>query len=149
MIRTIGALAAALFLLATAPAWAQAWPSKPIRIVVAFPPGGSTDIATRPVADKMAQMLGQPVIVENRTGAGGNIGADIVAKSPPDGYTILSSADALASNPHLYTNLGFDVLKDLMPVVQLARQPVLLAVHPSLGVNSLAELIALANPNPA
>lgn len=148
MIHTIAALAAALCLFATAPAFAQAWPAKQIRIIVAFPAGGSTDIATRPVADRMAQALGQSIIVENRTGAGGNIGADLVAKSPADGYTILSSADALASNPHLYTNLGFDVLKDLTPVVQLARQPVLLAVHPSLGVNSLAELIAAAKAKP-
>jgi tripartite-type tricarboxylate transporter receptor subunit TctC len=146
--RIIGAFAAALFLLPAAPAFAQAWPTKQIRIVVAFPPGGSTDIATRPVADRMAQALGQPVVVENRTGAGGNIGADLVAKSPADGYTILSSADALASNPHLYPNLGFDVLKDLAPVVQLARQPVLLAVHPSLGVSSLKELIAAAQAKP-
>lgn len=142
-----GALA---FVLAFAalPAAAQTWPAKPIRIVVAFPAGGSTDIATRPVADRMAQALGQPIVVENRTGAGGNIGADFVAKAAPDGYTILSSADALASNPHLYTNLGFDVLKDLTPVVQLARQPVLLAAHPSVGANSLQELIALAKQNP-
>src|SRR5262245_27548238 len=91
--------------LAALPAVAQTWPTKPIRIVVAFPAGGSTDIATRPVADRMAQALGQSIIVENRTGAGGNIGAEVVVKSPPDGYTILSSADALASNPHLYTNL--------------------------------------------
>ena len=148
MMRAIAALAATLCLIATGPAAAQAWPTKQIRIVVAFPAGGSTDIATRPVADRMAQALGQSIVIENRTGAGGNIGADLVAKSPPDGYTILSSADALASNPHLYTNLGFDVLKDLAPVVQLARQPVLLAVHPSLGVSSLKELIAAAKAKP-
>ncbi|HEX2113173.1 MAG TPA: tripartite tricarboxylate transporter substrate binding protein [Alphaproteobacteria bacterium] len=141
------ALAFALALV-TLPAAAQIWPTKPIRIIVAFPAGGSTDIATRPVADRMAQTLGQSIIVENRTGAGGNIGADVVAKSPPDGYTILASADALASNPHLYANLSFDVLKDLTAVVQLTRQPVLLAVHPSTGVNSLAELIALAKTKP-
>lgn len=148
MIRTIGALAAAFCLFAAAPAAAQAWPTKPIHIIVAFPAGGSTDIATRPVADRMAQTLGQPVIVENRGGAGGNIAAEIVAKVPADGYTILASADALASNPHLYSNLNFDVLKDFAPVVQLTRQPVLLAVHPSLGVNSLAELIAAAKAKP-
>jgi tripartite-type tricarboxylate transporter receptor subunit TctC len=148
MNRFIAGALALLTAFAALPAMAQTWPSKSIRIVVAFPAGGSTDIATRPVAERMAQALGQSIVVENRSGAGGNIGAEAVAKSPPDGYTILSSADALASNPHLYTNLGFDVLKDLTPVVQLARQPVLLAVHPSVGVNSLAELVALAKQKP-
>jgi len=147
-IRVMGALAAAFWLFTAVSAAAQTWPTKPIHIIVAFPAGGSTDLATRPVADRMAQTLGQPIIVENRGGAGGNIAAEIVAKAPADGYTILASADALASNPHLYSNLNFDVLKDFAPVVQLTRQPVLLAVHPSLGVNSLAELIAAAKAKP-
>ena len=117
-------------------------------MVVPFPPGGSVDISARPVADRLAQALGQSVVVENRAGAGGNIGAELVAKSAADGYTILVSADSLASNPHTYRNLGYQPLRDFVPVIQLARQPVVLAAHPSLGVNSLAELVALAKTRP-
>lgn len=127
---------------------AQAWPSRPLRMVVPFPPGGSVDISARPVADRLAQALGQSVVVENRAGAGGNIGAELVAKSAADGYTILVSADSLASNPHTYRNLGYQPLRDFAPVIQLARQPVVLAAHPSLGVNSLAELVTLAKTKP-
>ena len=127
---------------------AQGWPSRSIRIVVPFPPGGSTDIATRPVADRLSQALGQSVVVENRGGAGGNIGTELVAKSAPDGYTVLIATDAVVSNPHTYRNLGYQTLKDFVPVVQLSRQPVVMAVHPSLGVNTLAELVALAKLKP-
>ncbi len=129
-------------------AQAQAWPSKPIRIVVAFAAGGSTDVAVRTIQERLAQSLGQPVVVENRSGAAGNIAAEYVVKQPADGYTVLASADSLASNPHLFTNLPFDPAKDLVPVVQLTRQPVVLAVHPSLGVSSVAELIAAAKAKP-
>ena len=128
-------------------AQAQAWPAKQIHIIVPFPPGGSTDVAVRAVGDVMSKSLGQPVVVENRAGASGNIGADYAAKQPADGYTILASADVMASNPHLYT-LPFDPQKDFVPVVQLTRQPVVLAVHPSTGVNTVAELIALAKSKP-
>jgi tripartite-type tricarboxylate transporter receptor subunit TctC len=128
-------------------AQAQAWPSKQVHIVVAFPPGGSTDVAVRAVSELLTKSLGQPVVVENRAGAGGNIGAEYVAKQPADGYTILASADALTSNPHLY-KMSIDPQKDFTPVVQLTRQPVVLAVHPSTGVNSVADLIAAAKAKP-
>jgi tripartite-type tricarboxylate transporter receptor subunit TctC len=126
---------------------AQSWPSKPVRIIVAFAPGGSLDFTTRAIGDRMSQDLGQPVVVENRPGANGNVGASFVAKQPADGYTVLSSADALLSSAHLY-KLDYDALKDLAPVIQFTRQPLVLAVHPSLGVSSVAELIAAARKKP-
>jgi tripartite-type tricarboxylate transporter receptor subunit TctC len=138
---------AAAFALAAAQAQAQAWPAKPVRIVVAFAPGGSLDFVTRAVADRLQQDLGQPFVVENRAGANGNVGADYVAKQPADGYVVLASADALLSSAHVY-KLPFDPLKDLVPVVQFTRQPLVLAVHPSLGVSTLAELIAAAKKSP-
>ena len=96
----------------------------------------------------MGQGLGQPVVIDNRAGAGGNIGFELVAKSAPDGYTAVIAPDSIASNPHIYKNLAFQSLKDFVPVIQLARQPVVLAAHPSLGVSSVAELIALAKAKP-
>lgn len=132
---------------AAALAQAQTWPVKQVHIVVAFPPGGSTDIAVRTVAVHLSKSLGQTVVVENRTGAGGNIGADYVSKQAADGYTVLATADALASNPHLY-KLAFDPRKDFVPVIQLTRQPIVLAAHPSANVNTVAELIALAKSKP-
>jgi len=133
--------------LAPLAAFPQAWPSKPIRWLVPFPPGGSTDIATRPLADAVGQALAQPGIVENRVGAGGNIGIESVAKSAPDGYTLLVAPDTITSNPHLY-KVSWDPFRDFVPVIQLARQPVVLAVHPSLGVASVAELVATAKREP-
>jgi tripartite-type tricarboxylate transporter receptor subunit TctC len=139
--------ALALALAWVAPAAAQAWPAKPIRFIVPFPPGGSTDIAARPLAQAVGQALGQSIVVENRAGAGGNIGMDAAAKSAPDGYTVLIASDSLASNPHLY-KLAWDPFRDFVPVIQLTRQPVVLAVHPSLGVATLADLVALAKRSP-
>lgn len=136
-----------IFALSAHGAQAQAWPTKPVRIIVAFAPGGSLDFVTRVVSDRLSQELGQPVVVENRAGANGNIGADYVAKQPADGYVVLASADALLSSAHLY-KLPYDPMKDLTPVIQLTRQPMVLAVHPSLGVNTVAELIALAKKKP-
>jgi tripartite-type tricarboxylate transporter receptor subunit TctC len=140
-------LAALLFFLGVSQAIAQSWPSKPIRIIVAFAPGGSTDISTRHVAEKISGPLGQTVLVENRVGATGNVGAEAVARSAPDGYTFLSTADALASNPHLF-KMSFDAAKDLVPVIQLTRQPVVLAAHPSVGVNNVKELVAAVKAKP-
>ena len=128
--------------------FAQAWPSKPIRWIVPFAPAGANDITARLAAERLTQALGQPVVVENRAGAAGTIGIEFVAKAPPDGYTIVSSSDTIASAPHLYSKIGFQPLKDFIPVTQLARQPVVLAAHPSLGVNSVAELVALAKTKP-
>jgi len=145
MIRT---LFAAVLLAAGLAAQAQSWPSKPVRVIVAFAAGGSTDVAVRSIQESLERSLGQPVIVENRPGAAGNIAADYVVKQPADGHVVLASADSLASNPHLFTNLTFNPAKDLVPVVQLTRQPVVLAVHPSLGVSSVAELVAAARAKP-
>jgi tripartite-type tricarboxylate transporter receptor subunit TctC len=136
----------AAFTFAVASAHAQ-WPAKPVRMVVAFPPGGSTDIAVRLLAERIAPALGQQVVVENRTGASGNVAAEFVVRQPADGHLVLATADALASTPHLY-KLAFDPAKEFVPVVQLTRQPVVLAAHPSLGVGSVAELIALAKTKP-
>ncbi len=141
------ALAALALGLAAAGVHAQAWPAKPVRIIVAFSPGGSTDLVVRAISDRLAQELGQPVVVENRPGANGNVAADYVAKQPADGYVVLATADALPASAHLY-RLGFDPLKDFTPVIQLTRQPIVLAVHPSTGVSTLAELIALARAKP-
>ena len=145
--RLLHTLVAAIAAAVCATAQAQPWPSKPIRWIVPFPPGGSTDIATRPVADRVGQALGVSSVVENRAGAGGNIGTEAVARSASDGYTLLITADTIAANPQLY-KLAWDPFRDFVPVIQLARQPVVLAVHPSLGVNNVAELVALAKREP-
>mgnify|MGYP000520356467 CR=1 FL=1 len=130
------------------PAAAQ-YPNKPIRIVVPFPPGGATDIVTRVVADKLTQSLGQPVTVENRPGAGGTLGSDLVAKATPDGYTLLmGSTSTHAVAPALYARLPYDPLKDFTPVANVAASPMILVVSPSLPVTNLKELIAYAKANP-
>jgi tripartite-type tricarboxylate transporter receptor subunit TctC len=130
------------------PVAAQAWPSKPIRWIVPFAPGGTNDLTARLAAERLNRAFGQPVLVENRVGAGGTIGIEFAAKSAPDGYTILSCSDTIASTPHLYARLGFNPLKDFVAVSQIARLPVVLAVHPSLAVGTLAELVALAKAKP-
>jgi len=142
-------LLAALPLITALPAIceAQDWPSRPVRFIVSFPAGGSTDVAARLVGERLSRSLHQQVVVENRTGANGNIGIEAAAKSPADGYTVLVTSDALSSNPHVY-KMSIDPLKELVPVVQLSRQPIVLAAHPSLGIASLAELIALAQRQP-
>ena len=146
-----GLLAAAMAATAAAglpvSAWAQpaAWPSKPLKIVVPYPPGGSSDIIARAISQPLSEALKQPVIVENRPGANGNLGADLVAKSAPDGYTILlCDVGALAISPSVYTKLSFDPSKDLRGVTMLAYSPHLLVVHPSVKANNLKELIALS-----
>ena len=131
--------------------WAQEppYPAKPVRFVVGQSPGGATDIVARLVAAKMNETLGQSVVVENRTGAAGSIAAASVAKSPPDGYTILVVSSSYAINPSLYATLPFDPQKDLQPVSLLAEAPFLLVVHPSLPAKSVKDLIALAKAKPA
>jgi tripartite-type tricarboxylate transporter receptor subunit TctC len=128
-------------------AQAQEWPSRPVRFIVPFPAGGSTDVGARLVGEYLSRSLRQQIVVENKSGANGNIGIETAAKSPADGYTVLVVTDALSSNPHVY-KMNVDPLKGLTPVVQLSRQPMVLAAHPSLGVASLAELIALAKQQP-
>jgi tripartite-type tricarboxylate transporter receptor subunit TctC len=135
-----------LFGLAAPAARAQTWPARPIRIVVPYPPGGSSDIIARAISQPLSEALGQPVIVDNRAGANGNLGADAVAKSPPDGYTLLlCDTGALAISPSVYTRLQFDPAKDLNGVTMLAYSPHLLVVHPSVPANSLKELVALSH----
>ena len=126
---------------------AQDWPSRPIRFIVPFPAGGSTDVAARVIGEHLSRVLGQQIVVENKSGATGGIGFEAAARSAPDGYSVLIGPDQVVSAPHVF-KVGFDPLKDLVPVIQLSRQPVVLAVHPSLGVNSLAELIAMAKARP-
>ena len=125
-------------------ALAQSYPSKPIRFIVSFPPGGSADLMVRAIAPRMSEKLGQPVVVENRAGAGGMIGVDAVAKAPPDGYTIgLAAAGALSSNIHLYPSMPYHPEKDLAPISMLAMIPFFLVAHPSQA-DSLKGVIAQA-----
>ena len=138
---------AALIWLFCAQAWAQGWPAKPLRIVVAWPPGGAVDVAMRPVANRLTQALNQAVVIENRAGAAGNVGAQTVARAGADGYTVLATVDMIASTPHLQ-KLDFDAMQDLVPVIQISRQPLVLAAHPSLGVGTLDELVQLAKRKP-
>lgn len=126
-----------------------AWPDRPVRIVVPFPPGGSNDIVARLLSDVMREQLGQPFLVENRSGAGGNIGADAVAKSTPDGHTLLIAAPGpFAINEHLYRTMPFDPARDLVPVALVASVPIVLMVPASSPVTTLPELIALARREP-
>ncbi len=143
------ALAGLLLAGAAGLAQAQAFPDKPITLVVPFPPGGTTDILARSLAEKMAADLKQPVIVENRQGAGGNVGADSVAKSRPDGYTmLLSSAGPLTINQHLYARLSYDPMRHFAPVSLLAQVPIMLVTHPAKPFKTVAEMIAYAKANP-
>jgi tripartite-type tricarboxylate transporter receptor subunit TctC len=146
---TLRVAAALLALIVSIPmrAEAQDWPNRPVRFIVPFPAGGSTDVGARLVGEYLSRSLHQQVVVENKSGANGNIGIETAAKSAADGYTVLVTTDALSSNPHVY-KMNIAPLKELAPVIQLARQPIVLAAHPSLGVASLAELIALAKQQP-
>ena len=126
-----------------------AYPSRPIRLIVPFPPAGSTDILGRALAQKLAEIFGQPVVVENRPGAGGSIGAEAAARSPADGYTLLMGhIGTLAVNPALYPKLGYDPLKDFVPIALVALVPNVLVVNPSLAVKDVGELVAYARANP-
>jgi tripartite-type tricarboxylate transporter receptor subunit TctC len=139
----------ASFALAAAPlaAAAQDWPARPVHFVVPFPAGGSTDVGARVVAEYLSRTFGQQIVVENKSGANGNLGIESVAKSAPDGYTVLIGTDAVSSNPHVY-KMSIDPLKELVPVVQLSRQPIALAAHPSLGASTLADVTAFAKQRP-
>src|SRR5438876_6723155 len=143
------AFAAALASVHCVGALAQSWPSKPVRILVAYPPGGGIDVMARQLADKLAPGWGQPVVVENKPGANTIVAADAVAKSAPDGYTILMTSDATFSiNPHLYARLPYDAQRDFVPVMLLVLLQQLLVANPSLPANNLAELIAVAKERP-
>jgi tripartite-type tricarboxylate transporter receptor subunit TctC len=142
------AAAACVALIATA-AWAQPYPTRPIRVVVPFPAGGTTDVLARAAAQKLSETFGQPTVVDNRPGAGGNIGAELVAKSPPDGYTLLmGTVGTHAINPSLYPRMPYDHVKDFAPIILVAGVPNVLVINPTLPVNSVQELIAYAKANP-
>jgi len=143
--RTLVALAAVFWAAAAA---AQAWPSKPVRVVVPFTAGSATDILARTFAQKLQEYWGQSVIVDNRPGAGGTIGTGIVAKSPPDGYTLLVHSAAYAVNPSMYPDLPFDTLKDFVEIAPLGGQPNVLVVAPASGIKSVSDLIAQAKAKP-
>ena len=140
-------VAAVLALALAMPAAAQ-WPAKPVKIVVAFTPGGVHDTVTRILSVPLGEALGQPIVIENRAGAGGNIAAESVAKAAPDGYTFLVASEAMASNPALYTKLAYDPARDLAPVAKLADYPVALITYPGLPASSVAEFVALAKAKP-
>jgi tripartite-type tricarboxylate transporter receptor subunit TctC len=136
-------------LFATPIAWAQTYPSKPVRLIVPFVPGGGTDLVARTLAQKLTEAWGQTFVVENRGGAGGVIGADLVAKSPPDGYTLLlGSPGSLTINPNLNPKMPYDSLRDFAPVSLATISPFVLSVHPSLPVKNVRELIAFARSRP-
>jgi tripartite-type tricarboxylate transporter receptor subunit TctC len=145
MLVLLAVLAAAL----PSAAWAQAYPSKPVRVIVTFPPGGTPDIYGRIMAAELQKIWNQPVVVENRTGASGSIGTDLVAKAAPDGYTLLFAADAtITVIPHLLTKLPYDPVRDFAPIVNVAAGPFVLLAHPSFPANSVKELIALVRSQP-
>ena len=141
-------LLAALGALLPAATAAQTYPTKPIRIIVGFAAGGSTDLVARLAAPKLNAMLGQPVLVENRPGAGGNIAAELVAKSPPDGHVLLLAPSAFSVNPSLYRRVPYDPIKDFAPVTGITSYNLFLVCHPSLPVRSVKDLIALARSRP-
>ena len=124
-------------------AWAQTWPERPIKLVVPFPPGGGADLAARTYAEKLSALLGQPVFIDNKPGASGNIGAELVARAPSDGYTLLFANEFLATNPLMFKEIRYDSLKDFVPIAKVASNAAAIAVHPGLGVKTIQELIAL------
>jgi len=148
MLKIAACAACAPLMIFTGATWAQqAYPAKTVRLISQFPPGGGTDTVARIVAPKLSELIGQPVIVENRTGAAGNVGAEYVAKAPADGYTILVGNNTIVTNPAVQKT-PFDVIKDFAPVAVVGATPIAVAVHPSLPVKSIQQLVALANKSP-
>lgn len=142
-------LLAAAGIAAWQPAHAQSYPTKPVRLVIPYPPGGGTDTIMRPFVQYLSERLGQPVVIDNRGGAGGSMGMEAVARATPDGYTILAGLTAqLAVNPALYKKLPYDPIKDFAPITLFADGPYLLVVHPSLPVKSVREFVELARKRP-
>jgi len=149
MLRLVTTILIAAVLAIAIPAHAQTYPSKPIRIIVPYPAGGTSDILARTIGQRLSESLGQPVVVENKPGANGNVGADFVAKSPPDGHTLLlADIGALAISPSVYPTLPFDPVKDFAPVTMVAYSPHILVVHPSVPASSVHELVQLAKAKP-
>jgi tripartite-type tricarboxylate transporter receptor subunit TctC len=147
-VRRVRAIVACIAFAAASAAVAQAYPAKTVRIIVPYPPGGTTDVLGRIAAERLTERWKQQVIVENRPGATGNIGADLVAKSAPDGYTLLVMPLDIAINPSLYKNLPYDVRKDLATVTALAFSGLVITAHPSTGIKTLQDLIARAKAEP-
>jgi tripartite-type tricarboxylate transporter receptor subunit TctC len=146
---SVAAVGAVLGFLGFSNVWAQMYPAKPVRFIVPFAPGGGNDVMARLIGSKLAEGLGQQVIIDNRAGAGGSIGSELVAKAPPDGYTILMGhIGTLAINPALYPKLPYDPVNDFEPVVLVATAQNILVVHPSLPVHSVKDLIAMAKKRP-
>ena len=146
--RLLGGVAAILCAASTHLAMAQAWPAKPVRMILAFPPGGPTDIVSRVIAQRLSEQLGQQILVDNKPGAGGNIGAELAARAPNDGYTIFYNTSAIVINPALYGKSSYDTLKDFVPVVLTAAIPMVLVVHPALPVKSMREFVEHARSKP-
>jgi tripartite-type tricarboxylate transporter receptor subunit TctC len=146
--RAVLLLAVVLSLAAAVPVLAQEYPNRPIRFIVPYPPGGGTDVVARVMNEALAAELGQPIIIDNRGGAAGNVGTDLAAKAPADGYNILFTLSSHTINPKLYDKLPFDVERDFVPVSLAALIPQILVVHPSVPANNIQELIALAKANP-
>jgi tripartite-type tricarboxylate transporter receptor subunit TctC len=146
---SIRAIAVALLAAAAPPLAAQDYPSKPVHVYVPSSPGGASDIAARLVSPKLAETLGQPFVVENRVASGGIVGTAQLAKAPADGYAIMMTFDTFASNPHLYKELPYDVVKDFAPIMLMVRYPQILVVHPSLKVKTVPEFVAYAKANSA
>jgi tripartite-type tricarboxylate transporter receptor subunit TctC len=147
--RHAGLVLCAVAMLAMAgPGHGQAYPVKPIRFVIPFSPGGAADVPARMIGQELAKTLGQQVITDNRPGAGGGIGAEAVAKSPPDGYTLLMVSNTHTISASLYKKLNYDILKDLAPVMQIAAAPNVLVVHPSIPARDVKQLVALAKSRP-
>lgn len=141
-------LALALFALLHVPALAQQWPAKPVRLLIPYPPGGSAEILARPIAQKLTEFWGQPVVLDFRPGAGGTIATEITARAAPDGYTIIMVLAAHAINHSLYARLPYDTLRDFAPVTLAASLPLIVVTPPSVPANSIKELIALAKAKP-
>lgn len=149
MLKSLVLTAAAVCVAAVAsPSLAQDYPDRPIRMIVGFPPGGSTDLAARVLADKLSRAMGQPVVVENRSGASGNIAADAVARAAPDGYTLMLAASSFAAAPAFFDTLGWDPVKDFTPVAKVATVPLVVVVNPDVPARTLKELVAYSKANP-
>ncbi len=127
---------------------AQSWPSKPIRMIVAFPPGGPTDIVSRVIAQRLSEQLGQPVMIDNKPGAGGNLAADLAANAPADGYTVFYNTSAIVIGPALYTKVNYNTLRDFAPVALTASVPMVLVVNPSLPAHSVKDFLELVRSKP-
>jgi tripartite-type tricarboxylate transporter receptor subunit TctC len=141
-------IAAAFLVLVSVAAGAQAYPAKPVRLILPFPPGGPSDLLGRPLGAKLGELLGVTVVVDNRPGAGGNLGLELAAKSPPDGYTIVLSSPLVAISPSLYSKLNYDPQKDLAPISRVAVIQNVLLVHPSVPARTLKEFIQIARSQP-